>query len=91
MDPNLKNLLSNSTKTNMQHFYCLIMTTLEPSKMELQDVCSYCSSRSSLWVPGGKLHKYNNLLFNLLFVFMDGISRSKSISRYGKIHVSLKY
>ena len=34
MDPNLKNLLSNSTKTNMQHFYCLIMTTLESSKVE---------------------------------------------------------
>ena len=34
MDPNLRELLSNSTKTNMQHFYCLIMTTLEPSKME---------------------------------------------------------
>ena len=30
--------------------------------------------------------KYNNLLFNLLFLFMDGISRSKSISRYNKIH-----
>ena len=32
----------------------------------------------------GKLYKYNNLLFNLLFLFMDGISRPKSISRYGK-------
>ena len=39
----------------------------------------------------GKLYKYNNLLFNLLFLFMDGISRPKSISIYGKIHVSLKY
>ena len=54
MDPNLRNLLSNSTKTNMQHFYCLIMTTLEPSKVEWQDVRSFCSSRSSHWVPGGK-------------------------------------
>ena len=34
--------------------------------------------------------KYNNLLFNLLFLFMDGISRSKSISRYGKIHGFIK-
>ena len=25
---------ANSTKTNMQHFYCLIIATLEPSKME---------------------------------------------------------
>ena len=38
-----------------------------------------------------KLYKYNNLFFNLLFLFIDGISRPKSISRYGKIHVSLKY
>ena len=38
-----------------------------------------------------KLYKYNNLLLNLLFLFMDGISRPKSIYRYGKIHVSLKY
>ena len=38
-----------------------------------------------------KLHKYNNLLFNLLFLFMDGISRPKSISRYDKIHVSSNY
>ena len=34
--------------------------------------------------------KYNNLLFNLLFPFMDDISRSKSISRYGKIHGFIK-
>ena len=34
--------------------------------------------------------KYNNLLFNLLFPFMDGIARSKSISRYGKIHGFIK-
>ena len=34
--------------------------------------------------------KYNNLLFNLLFLFMDGISRSKSISRYDKIHGFIK-
>ena len=26
--------------------------------------------------------KYNNLLFNLLFLFIDGISRPKLISRY---------
>ena len=38
-----------------------------------------------------RLYKYNNLLFNLLCPFMDGISRPKSISRYSKIHVSLKY
>ena len=34
--------------------------------------------------------KYNNLLFNLLFLFLDGISRSKSISRYDKIHGFIK-
>ena len=38
-----------------------------------------------------KLYKYNSLLFNLLFSFMDGISRPKSILRYGKIHILLKY
>ena len=38
-----------------------------------------------------KLYKYNNLLFNLLCPFMDDISRPKLISRYGQIHVSLKY
>ena len=36
-----------------------------------------------------KLYEYNNLLFNLFVHFMDGISRPKSISRYGKIHISL--
>ena len=29
--------------------------------------------------------KYNDLLFNLLFLFLDGISRSKSNSIYDKI------
>ena len=38
-----------------------------------------------------KLYEYNSLLFNLLFPFMDGIFGSKSILRYGKIHVLLKY
>ena len=84
MDQNLKKLLSNSTKTNMQHFYCLIRWN---SKM--------FAAIAVLGLVFGfqveKLNKYNNLLFNLLFLFMDGISRSKSISRYGKIHVSLKY
>ena len=54
MVSNLRICYLNQLKTNMQHFYCLIMTTLEPSKGEWQDVCSFCSSRSSLWVPGGK-------------------------------------
>ena len=80
MDPNLKNLLSNSTKTNMQHFYCLIRWN---SKM----FAAIAVLGLVFEFQVEKLNKYNNLLF----LFMDGISRSKSISRYGKIHVSLKY
>ena len=35
------------------------------------------------------MYEYNNLLFNVLFPIMDGISRPKSISRYGKLGGSL--
>ena len=48
---------TKNTKTNMQTLLLFDMTTLEPSKVEWQDVCSFCCSGSSLWVTGGKLHE----------------------------------
>ena len=36
-----------------------------------------------------KLYKYNDILFNLLFPFMDVIYGSKSILRYDKVHILL--
>ena len=38
-----------------------------------------------------KLNKHNNLLFNLLFPFMNVIYGSKLTFRYDKIHGLLKY
>ena len=85
-----KNILSKSTTTNMQHFYCLIWLPWSPLRWNGKMFAALAALGLVFGFQVENCIKYNNLLFNLLFLFMDGISRSKSISRYDKIHGFIK-
>ena len=75
----------------MQHFYCLIWLPWSPLRWNGKMFAAFTVLGLVFGFQVERLHKYNILLFNLLFLFMDGISRPKSISRYSKIHGSSIY
>ena len=75
-----KNMLSKSTKANMQHFYCLIWLPWSPLRWNGKMFANLAVLGLVFGLQVENCIKYNNLLFNLLFLFMDGICRPNQSS-----------
>ena len=75
----------------MQHFYCLIWLPGAPLGWNGKTFAVSAILGVIFSFQVEKLYKYNDLLYNLLFLFMDVIYGSKSILRYDKTHILLNY